>query len=355
MLVAGADTRKLTSMPLVDRVSRDLLEPRVVMRVALLVVLSSVLVGGCSRTDVLRASHQWPEGDARGELLEIVRDELAAADVGVEMRIYPGQSLFGASEQWAAMTRGRLDISVFPLAYAAGRHAEFNLTLMPGLVRSHAHAERINKSPFMDAIRRKVEEQGVIVLADAWLAGGFASKKGCIRSPEDVRGQTIRGAGKAFEQMLLGAGGSITSMPSSEIYTAMQTGVLDATMTSSISFVSFRLYEQAQCLTAAGDTALWFMYQPMLMARSSFERLTEEQQVVLRRAAEKAQAYFATQAVKLDQQAEDAFEKAGVEVAHLSEDDLAQWHALARVTSQKLFAEDVEGGKGLLAEALAVE
>ena len=52
---------------------------------------------------------------------------------------------------------------------------------------------------------------------------------------------------------------------------------------------------------------------------------------------------------------EDAFEKAGVEVAHLSEDDLAAWHALARETSQKLFAEDVEGGKALLEEALAVQ
>ena len=51
----------------------------------------------------------------------------------------------------------------------------------------------------------------------------------------------------------------------------------------------------------------------------------------------------------------DAFTKAGVEVAHLSDDDLAQWHALARETSHKLFAEDVEGGKALLDAALAVE
>ena len=325
------------------------------MRAALLVVLSSVLVGGCSGTEALRASHQWPEGDVRGELLEMIRDELAAADVGLEMRIYPGQSLFEATEQWAAMTRGRLDISVFPLAYAAGRHPEFNLTLMPGLVRSHEHAARVNASPFMDEIRRRIEEQGVIVLADAWLAGGFASKKGCIQSPEDVRGQTIRGAGKAFEQMLLGAGGSITSMPSSEIYTAMQTGVLDATITSSISFVSFRLYEQVQCLTAAGDTALWFMYEPILMAKSRFEQMTEEQQAVLLRASDKAEAFFATQAVKLDREAEEVFKQAGVEVAHLSDDDLAAWHALARETAHRLFAEDVEGGQALLDGALAVE
>ena len=318
-------------------------------------LFAAAALGACNDSKVLRASHQWPDGDVRGELLEIIRTELEAENAGIEMRIYPGQSLFEATEQWAAMTRGRLDISVFPLAYAAGRHAEFNLTLMPGLVKSHEHAQRVNASPFMDEIRRRIEEQGVIVLADAWLAGGFASKNGCIREPDDVQGQTIRGAGKAFEQMLLGAGGSITSMPSSEIYTAMQTGVLDATITSSISFVSFRLYEQVQCFTAPGDTALWFMYEPILMAKESFDALTEDQQAILMRASKKAEIFFVDQAKELDRKAEEAFRRAGVEVAHLNEEGLEAWYALARETSHKLFAEEVEGGQALLDQALAVE
>lgn len=288
-------------------------------------------------------------------MLEIVRDEVEAADVGLAMRIYPGQSLYEASEQWPAMTRGRLDIAVFPLTYAAGRHPEFNATLMPGLVKSHEHARRVNDSPFMDAIRRHIEDNGVIVLADAWLAGGFASKERCILEPEDVRGQTIRGAGKAFEQMLLAAGGSITSMPSSEIYTAMQTGVLDATLTSSISFVSFRLYEQVRCFTGPGDTALWLMYQPMLMAKSRFERLTDEQRAALVRAGEKAEDFFRERAKGLDALAEEAFEKAGVTVVRMSPEQLEMWRALARETSYELFAAEVESGRALLDMALSVE
>ncbi len=310
---------------------------------------------GCERSEVLRASHQWPDGDVRGELLEIIRAELEASDSGLEMRIYPGQSLFGATEQWAAMTRGRLDISVFPLAYAAGRHPAFNITLMPGLVKNHAHAARVNASPYMDTIRRQIEAQGVVVLADAWLAGGLASKRSCILNPEDVRGQTMRGAGKAFEQMLLGAGASITSMPSSEIYTAMQTGVLDATITSSISFVSFRLYEQVTCLTAPGETALWFMYQPILMAKSRFDELSEREKDALLQASKKAEAFFAQQAKQLDRSAEEAFTKAGVEVVQLSEAQLEAWQELARQTSHRLFAEQVDGGQALLDQALAVE
>ena len=67
-------------------------------------------------------------------------------------------------------------------------------------------------------------------------------------------------------------------MPSSEIYTGMQTGVLDAANTSSASFVSYRLFEHAKCLTAPGENALWFMYEPVLVSKKVFDGLTPELQ-----------------------------------------------------------------------------
>jgi TRAP-type mannitol/chloroaromatic compound transport system substrate-binding protein len=118
-------------------------------------------------------------------------------------------------------------------------------------------------------------EDDVMVLVHGYLAGGFAGKDKCITAPEDVGGLQTRAAGKAFEQMLAGAGASIASMASSEIYNAMQTGVLHAANTSSSSFVSFRIYEQVACYTPAADFALWFMYQPLLMNKSTFDGLTE--------------------------------------------------------------------------------
>lgn len=133
----------------------------------------------------------------------------------------------------------------------------------------------------MQEIKQIINVLGVIILADTWLAGGFASKENCILEPEDIEGQVSRAAGKSFEQMLVGAGASIASMPSSEIYTAMQTGVLDAANISSGSFVSYRIYEQVECLTAPGDHALWFMYEPILMSKESFDALSEEQQDAL--------------------------------------------------------------------------
>src|SRR3546814_11538848 len=88
-----------------------------------------------------------------------------------------------------------------------------------------------------------------------WSSDVCSSDLQCITSPDTIKGQVIRAAGPAFEEMLAAAGASISSMPSSEIYTAMQTGGLDATNTSSARFVSYRLYAQVKFLTAPGHNA----------------------------------------------------------------------------------------------------
>ena len=158
-----------------------------------------------------------------------------------------------------------------------------------------------------------------------------------------------------FETMLAGAGASLASMPSSEIYTAMQTGVLDAANTSSESFTSYRLYEQVKCMTAPGDQAIWFMYEPLLMSKRAFDRLDDKQQQALLAAGRKAEAYGFEQAAISDQHMVDAYKKAGVEVVTMTPDQVAEWKKLAQETAYKTFADDVKGGAELLQKAEAVQ
>ena len=306
---------------------------------------------------VLKASHQWPggKGDARDEMVQMIARDVEKANVGLKIQVYPGASLVKPKEQWGALTKGQIDISAFPLDYASGRHPEFSATLMPGLVRNHERAQRMNTSPFMDDIKAVIEKAGVKVISDAWLAGAFASKKTCITSPESIKGQVTRAAGPAFEQMLVAAGGSISSMPSSEIYTGMQTGVLDAANTSSGSFVSYRLYEQVKCLTAPGANALWFMYEPILMSKRTWDSLNADQQKAIMEAGKNAEQYFVGEAKKLDDKMIDAFKKAGVEVVEMSKENYDAWLAIAKESSYKNFAEKVPDGKKLIDEALAVD
>ncbi len=303
----------------------------------------------------LRLSHQWSEGDVRHKVAKIVADEVAAADVDLEITIFPTQSLFKAREQYKPLARGQVDMIVFPLAYAGGLRNAYNLTLMPGLVKNHDHAARLNESPFMEEIEAIMAEDDIMVLVHGYLAGGFAGKEKCITAPEDVEGLQTRAAGKAFEQMLAGAGASIASMSSAEIYNAMQTGVLDAANTSSSSFVSYRIYEQVSCFTPAGDYALWFMYQPLLMNKSVYEGLSEAQQSALMAAAEKAEAYYLEEAKKQDAKAREVFAENGVEIAEMTEAEFKAWQAIAQETSYKAFLEGSPDGQRLLDLALSVE
>ncbi len=306
---------------------------------------------------LLKASHQFPggKGDPRDEMVQIIAREVKAANVGVDIQVYPGASLFKPGEQWNAMTRGQLDISSFPLDYASGKVRAFGATLMPGLVRNHERAQRLNDSPFMKDIKALIEKNGVMVLADAWLAGAVASKDKCIRKPADIKGLKIRSAGPTFAAMWQEAGASIVSIPSNEVYNALQTGVAEATDTSAGSFVSFRLYEQVKCITAPGDNALWFMYEPVLISKKSFDKLSKPQQDALLAASKKAQDYFVAESKKLDDKLVKVFKDHDVEVVTLTPEEYDAWIAVAQKSSYAGFAKDVPDGKKLIDEALAVK
>lgn len=328
------------------------------LRKFVITTLAAGVLATSAQADItLKASHQWPggKGDVRDEMVQIIAKEVAKANVGLKVKVYPGKSLFKPKAQWQAMVKGQLDISAFPLDYASRYHPQFSATLMPGLVKNHDHALRLNNSPFMDDIKKIINDANIVVLSDAWLAGGFASKKNCILGPDSMKGQVTRAAGPAFEQMLVGAGASISSMSSSAIYTAMQTGVLDAANTSSGSFVSYRIYEQVKCLTAPGKYALWFMYEPILMSKKSWDKLDANQQAALKAAGKVAEEYMTGKAKGLDDKLVSVYKKNGVEVVEMTKDQAEAWKAIAQETSYKIFSEKVPGGKELIQKALAVE
>lgn len=79
-----------------------------------LAAAAAILIGSgaVSAQTTLRASHQFPggQGDPRDEMVQIIAREVAAANVGLTIQVFPGSSLYKANEQWGAVTRGQLDM-----------------------------------------------------------------------------------------------------------------------------------------------------------------------------------------------------------------------------------------------------
>src|SRR5271169_1570889 len=325
------------------------------IRLGIVAVLA--MPGAAHAQLVLKASHQFPggKGDVRDDMVQMIAKEAKDANVGLDVQVYPGASLFKPNQQWNAMVDGQLDISLFPLDYASGKVPSFSATLMPGLIRSQDRAKRINTSPFMTDVRDEIDKNGVIVLSDAWFAGGMAAKGNCILKPDDLKGMKFRAAGPTFAAMWEAGGASIVSPPSNEIYNAFQTGVVTGTDTSLGTFASTRLYEVTDCLTAPGNNALWFMYEPVLMSKMNFDKLNKQQQDAIIKGGKDAQAYYEGKADAVNAEAIKAFEDHKVKVVTLDDADYNTWLDLAKKTSYAKFAKDVPNGQKLIDEALAVK
>src|SRR5689334_20558889 len=192
--------------------------PSIQAKLGLALALAALCADAAAADVTLRASHQFPggKGDVRDDMVQMIAKEAKAANVGLNIQVYPGASLFKANDQWNAMVNGQLDITLFPLDYASGKVPAFSATLMPGLIRSQERAKRINGSQFMKDVRAEIEKHGVIVLSDAWFAGGMAAKGKCITHPSDLKGMKFRAAGPTFAAMWENAGASIVSPPSNE-------------------------------------------------------------------------------------------------------------------------------------------
>ncbi|MDE2167775.1 MAG: TRAP transporter substrate-binding protein DctP [Alphaproteobacteria bacterium] len=318
---------------------------------------AAALCAHASAQTVLRASHQFPggTGDVRDEMVHLIAKEAHDANVGLTIQVYPGASLFKPGPQWDALVGGQLDISLYSLDYASGEVPAFSATLMPGLIRSQDRAKRINHSPFMKDIHAAIERHGVIVLSDAWFPGAMASNKSCIRMPADMKGLKFRSAGPTFAAMWRAAGANIVTPPSNEIYNAFQTGVVDGTDTSLATFGSMRLFEVVRCLTAPGNNALWFMYQPVLMSKKSFDNLNKQQQAVILKAGKDAQAFYESKADAVNEKTIKLFEEKKVKVVTLTDAEYDAWIAVAKKSAYAEFAKDVPDGRKLIDEALAVK
>ena len=221
----------------------------------------------------LKISHQFPggsidQGDFRDRLCRQFGAKLEKATNGALVsQVYPNSSLMKTVAQFSAIRKGALDLSLYPISYAGGEVPETNIGLMPGLVSSYKQGAAWKTSPVGKKFADMLLDKGVIIVAWVWQAGGMASRSVTIVNPEDCKNLKIRGGSREMDMVLQAAGASTLSLPSNEIYAAMQTGACDAALTSSTSLISFRLEEVAKSLTTGRGKSYWYMLQPLIMSK----------------------------------------------------------------------------------------
>ncbi len=305
----------------------------------------------------LKISHQFPggtltEGDFRDRLCRRFAVEVEKRSAGaLKASVYPGASLMKTNAQFSAVRKGALDMSLFPLSYAGGEVAETNIGLMPALVPSYEQGALWKNAEVGKLLSKVLDDKGIIIVSWVWQAGGVASRVRPLLTPDDAKGLKVRGGSREMDMMLKTAGASVITLPSNEIYAAMQTGAMDAAMTSSTSFISFKLEEIAKHLTSGRNRTYWFMLEPLIMSKEVFARLPKAQQDVVMAVGAELEAFGQEAARADDKLAAEIYAKAGAKVYDMDEATLKKWQVIARETAWKDFAEKSESCAALLRAA----
>lgn len=317
---------------------------------------AAVAFAGVAAAKDIKISHQFKQGDARDEATRIFVAEVVKRDPSLRFRIFPNRSLIAAPfEQLAAMRDGSVEMAVYPINYGGGQVPEFSVTTLPGLIRGLEHGEALRDSPFAKTLNEVANANGVHIVTWWWTPLGFVMNKKTFAGPDSVAGLKMRGADAYIDLLLREQGASVVAMAGTELYSAMQSGILDGFLTSTESMYTNRFYEVGKSATLGGAYNFATSLQPLMMSYRHWNELTEAQKKIFDEAARISEKHFTDVQNKAIEQAVAAFKKANVEVHELSKAEFDAWIEAARKQAWPKFEKDAGRGADLIREAQAVK
>jgi TRAP-type C4-dicarboxylate transport system substrate-binding protein len=303
----------------------------------------------------LKMVHQWPQAESDYVVATGIKfaEEVEKRSNGqIKIQFFPAESLVKAQDTHKALQSGAVDLAIYPYIYSAGAIPEMNLVLMPGLWKSHDDVFRFRTTNPWKQLEAKAQAYGFKTLSWIQISGGVASNKKPIATPADVSGEKVRAAGKYMSYSLQQSGASAVSMPSSENYSAMQLGLLDAIWTSSSSFGAYRLYEVTKFYVSPEKYSIYYTIEPIAISMKTWKKLTPDQQKILTEVGSSLEQAALEGAKNEDRRIAKLFVDNGVKVQQMTLEDWNRWHDLFQKEGLAKFKKDSPSAAPLLDEII---
>ncbi|HEX6016663.1 MAG TPA: TRAP transporter substrate-binding protein DctP, partial [Burkholderiaceae bacterium] len=194
----------------------------------------------------MRISHQFPPAHHSAKNIEQFAADVKAATGGkVDVQIFGSAQLFKPNQNHSAVASGKIEAASIVGFTLGGTIPEMNVTLIPYYVTSLDKMKKFPGSEPAKLLDAKLLDKGLLNLG--WMVdasdGIFTSAKVPLVAPADFKGVKIRGLSKLFDEGLIAMGASPSAMPGSEVYQALQTGVIDAGFTGVAAAYERKFYE----------------------------------------------------------------------------------------------------------------
>lgn len=310
-----------------------------------LFLLSFVLINGYAAQKLI-ASTMFPTSYTYllNPLLDFCEKVEAISKGEIKFDIYHSAQLYGGKEEFAAVSRGEIDMSIPHDTYHTGEVPELGITTVPFLFDDLDQAMYMLDIGLKEMVGTILEEKHNCVLL-GWAAVDPYQlySNSPINSIDDIKGKlwAISGtpAAKAIEQL----GGSTTMMSSGELYLALQTKTIDATVRPLLTGVGRKLDEVAKYLTLVPQFQPWG--DLLIINKDRWDRLSPELKEIIRKAAREWEYQVFYMSKMYIQDAVKILKDRGMQVSTLPAEEMAKFREKMKPVVEWWVKEEVPDGQ----------
>lgn len=267
---------------------------------------------------------------------------------GAKVVVYGSSQLGGDKELLQKLKLGTIDMAL-PSTVMSSEADLFGVFEMPYLVKDRAHMQRIEKEVFWSALAPAAEAKGLKVIA-VWENGyrHITNSKRPINTPDDLKGIKLRvPEGKWRVKMFQAYGANPSPMKFSEVFTALQTGVMDGQENPFTQIYSAKFQEVQKFLSLTGH-----VYTPayVTVGAKKWASLPADVRRTLEQTAKETQTFVYAKAAKDDEALLGKIKAAGVQVNTPNKDAFI---AASKPVYEE-FAQEVKGAKEVIDRAIAL-
>ena len=207
-----------------------------------------------------------------------------------KMQMFPS-SVLGNEKTMIEQTQvGAIQVLRTSLGPVGAVVPEVNVFNMPFVFRDEKHMRAVIDGPIGQEILDKITASPAKLVALAWMDGGSRSiyTKKPVTKPEDLKGQKVRMMGNPlFVDTMNALGGNGIAMGYPEVYTALQTGVIDGAENNPPSMYTSNHYTTGAKYYA--QTHHLIIPEILVMSKPAYDKLTPEEQVLIKKLGREAQ------------------------------------------------------------------
>ncbi|MBG6071671.1 MULTISPECIES: TRAP transporter substrate-binding protein [unclassified Polaromonas] len=258
---------------------------------AVAAVVLSTSFGAMAQKMVLKAVDTHPAGYPTVVAVENMGKKLDAATNGrIKIQMFPGAVLGQEKEAVEQVQIGALQIARISLGVVGPVAPDVDVFNMPFVFRDIAHMRAVIDGPIGDELLEKVTNSPARLVALGWMDGGARSlyTKTLVKTPADMKGIKVRMMGNPlFVDTMNAMGGNGISMAYGEVFSALQTGVIDGAENNPPSFFTSNHYTTGMKYYA--QTNHLIIPELLVMSKVTWDKLSADDKVLMKKVAREAQ------------------------------------------------------------------